>query len=344
MSGVLRSVLGVMDVNDLGVTMSHEHALVDLSCYWSPSDDQQIADRKLELPILGRTRAAPFACRDNLYLDERLATIELTAFAESGGLSVIDLTGSEAIGRNPQALERLSRTTGVTIVAATGFYLEATVPQPVLSWSIDQIVEHYTRELSEGIGDSGICAGVVGEIGIGSHPMTPWEERALAASLQTGESTGKPVFIHPGHGHASVMEIARAVLDEGINPARVVLCHMDARMIDAISDLIRLAEEGFYIGFDTFGRELYYRTIAAQLPQDQTRLRALRQLGEAGVTDRVLLSQDVCFKHETLTWGGHGLVHILDSIIPRLEAVGIDEQLFISLLIDNPARLFFDAA
>ena len=85
--------------------------------------------------------------------------------------TIVDLTPPE-LSRDPGGLARISEAAGVNIICGTGHYLRLQQP-PGTRRFIDEsppeaIAEPMIRDLTEGIGDTGIRAGVIGEIGLDS--------------------------------------------------------------------------------------------------------------------------------------------------------------------------------
>src|SRR5580698_1250637 len=133
-SGHVMTVLGALPVAGMGVTLMHEHILLDASGKWVPPtccSDRLIGEQKVHIGILGALRMNPLMNRDNCQLfDADVAVEELMRFRELGGNTVVDPTNI-GIGRDPAALQRISRRTGLNIVASTGFYLEPSHPDYV---------------------------------------------------------------------------------------------------------------------------------------------------------------------------------------------------------------------
>src|ERR1700683_494703 len=114
-SGNVRTVLGPIPVEAMGVTLMHEHILLDASSWWRrPCCASEIgfAERPLDISMIGELRMNPFLNRDNCGLmDVQAAIEELNRFVELGGGAVVDPTNL-GIGRDPSALQRISRRTG----------------------------------------------------------------------------------------------------------------------------------------------------------------------------------------------------------------------------------------
>ncbi len=148
-SGLVRTVLGPIPVEAMGVTLMHEHILLDASSWWKRpccGSEIAIAERPLDISMIGDLRMNPFLNRDNCgLLDVRAAIEELNHFVEYGGKTVVDPTNL-GIGRDPSALQRISRRTGLNIVMGAGFYLEPSHPPYVKDMSVETIAEAIARD------------------------------------------------------------------------------------------------------------------------------------------------------------------------------------------------------
>ncbi|STS90754.1 resiniferatoxin-binding protein [Klebsiella variicola] len=126
------TVLGPLPINEMGVTLMHEHILLDASGKWVPPcccSDRRLAEMPVKMENLGELSLNPLMSRDNCQLfDVDVAIDELTKFRALGGETVVDPTNI-GIGRDPKALARIARLTGLNIIMGTGLYLEPSHPE-----------------------------------------------------------------------------------------------------------------------------------------------------------------------------------------------------------------------
>ncbi|WP_420114778.1 phosphotriesterase family protein [Pseudactinotalea sp.] len=341
-TGFVETVRGRVQAADLGRTLVHEHLLIDLSCYWDPDTAPDLAGASLTPDLMADLRSAPFASFENLSL-RRLdrAAAGLRRFQAAGGGAVVEVT-SVGIGRQPLALRWLSEETGVHLVAGCGYYIATSHPPGLADRSVESLTSEIVGELTEGIADTGVRAGVIGEIGVGSWPPHPVEHTVLRASAAAQQLTGRAVIIHSPPDPATIEAYALELLRLGFDPARTVLSHLDVRLRADIDRFAGLAEQGFMLGLDTFGRDAFYPQWGRQQPADDVRVDAVVGLLERGLADHVFLAQDICFSHELTEHGGVGYHHVLARIVPRLLARGVTQEQCDQLLIDNLARLLAD--
>jgi phosphotriesterase-related protein len=340
-SAHVMTVLGPIPVEDMGVTLMHDHVLLDTSVWWRRpccASDIALAERPLDITFIGELRMNPFLNRDNCgLLDAEVAIEELLRFVELGGKTVVDPTNI-GIGRDPAGLQRISRRTGLNIVMGAGFYLEPSHPDYVETLSAEQIAQLIAQDCGALDEKPEICAGLIGEIGI-SKDFTPAEEKVLRGAAGASKISGVPLSIHlPGwerHAHRVLDVIER----EGASLEHTVLCHMNPSAHDE-SYQRSLADRGAFLEYDMIGMDYFYADQQAQSPCDEENAVAIRKLVDAGYLNSILLSQDVFLKMMLTRFGGFGYGYILKHFVPRLKRHGVDQAAIDHILIDNPRRVF----
>jgi phosphotriesterase-related protein len=331
---------------DLGVTLVHEHMLLDGACFFevdAEGDGETFADLPVTADIVERVRAASCSNRDNLSLNDiELAVAELGEFTGLGGRSVVDVTSSVGLGRDPRGLQALARRADVNVVMGCGFYCEYSHPDFIASAGIDALAAFIVREVTEGV--DGIRAGVIGEIGVNGQErgtlrrvgeMTASEERALRAACRASLETGAAVIVHQPNRSAAVPEILAVLESERVSPDRVVLGHMSS--VPDFAMHLEALDRGFWIAYDNFGMVLenrWYRPIA-----DEQRMEWLLDVFRRGHANQLLVSHDVWCKVQLLRFGGAGYAHILRTIVPELRARGLSADDIERLLVRNPAEV-----
>lgn len=340
-SGKVMTVLGPIPVEAMGVTLMHEHIVLDTSSWWRRpccATDIGFAERPLSISMLGELRMNPFLNRDNCgLLDADVAIEELMRFVEYGGRTVVDPT-NVGIGRDPSALQRISRRTGLNVVMGAGFYLEQSHPAYVRTMSIDDIAQSIVHDCGGLDRQPSVCAGLIGEIGI-SKDFTSEEEKALRGAARASRITGTPLSVHlPGWERLAhrVLDIIEA---EGADLRHTVLCHMNPSLRDETYQR-SLADRGAFLEYDMIGMDYFYADQQAQSPCDEENAIAICKLVDDGYVDSILLSQDVFLKMMLTRYGGFGYGYILKHFAPRLKRHGVNQRTIDRMLIDNPRRVF----
>ena len=106
-SGKVQTVLGLIEGVELGVTLAHDHVLIDGTfMYVEPEEMSQkgLAHEEITLQNRGWVAYNWTSNRHNVELnDEHIAVAELKRFVAAGGRSIIDPTNI-GLGRDPQRI------------------------------------------------------------------------------------------------------------------------------------------------------------------------------------------------------------------------------------------------
>ena len=340
----IETVLGPIAPEELGTTMMHEHLIWDQSVYLKQraevSPEEAFLDEPVRVDKMQKIRYYYLhAHRDNvIQLDGAQAAEEVQHYRDAGGCSLVDCS-CRGIARDPAVDAAVAKKTGVQIVMSTGFYIAGSCPESE-SLSVREKKDFFLRELTEGISDTGVRAGVIGELGV-SEAFPACEARTLAAGAQAQAETGAAILIHqPGlvkAGH----EILDIIEENGGDPGKTVLCHCDP-LCEDILYLKSLLDRGATLSFDQFGLECLIRIAGYRglwLPRDIDRVRAVARLCELGYSGQLVLSQDLCFKSCYVKYGGGGYAHVLENMLPIMRMEGVRERAIHRMLIENPRRI-----
>ena len=341
--GHVQTVLGPIEPAAMGVTLPHEHLLIDFKVMFAEpaaASDTGRAWEPVSLANLGWVRQNFNGNLDNLRLtDERLAADEIALFKQAGGQTVVDPT-PKALARDPLALARIARATGLNVVMGAGYYVASSHPPDMDRRTVDELAREMIADVAAGAGDTGVRAGLLGEIGC-TYPWTDNEKKVLRAAIAAQRATGAPLMVHPGRHPGMPMEIAEFVQKEGGDVRRTIMCHI-CRTIADVPAVIDLAQTGIWLEYDLFGMENSYYPYnpSFDMPNDGGRMAHVLALIEAGHRDQLLLSHDIAYKTSLVAFGGYGYHHLLVNVVPRLRAKGVDDAGLRRLLVENPARAF----
>jgi len=340
LKGKVQTVLGTIEPSDVGITLPHEHLINDGTTWVEiPDEIRERVIQPITLDTLWWVRYHPFHNLDDRRLvDEDEAVEEVLRFKEHGGATVVEVT-SIGLGRDPQALDRIARATGLNVVMGSGYYVGPSQPSDVGAKTEEAIAAEIMQDIVDGVDDTGICAGIIGEIGT-SWPITANEIKSLVAAAWAQEASGAALTVHPGQHEDACARIVDILDQSGADLSRTVLCHVD-RAVREPQNRLRLAEKGCYLEYDLFGMEGYYPMYERLLdvPNDAQRLNEILELVEAGFADQVLLSHDIWGRARLCKYGGWGYAHILRDTLPVMWAKGFSEELIDTLLVENPKRL-----
>jgi predicted metal-dependent phosphotriesterase family hydrolase len=305
----VQTVLGPIDPGELGFTLPHEHTQIAL---W------QIPDRWDYWQL---TR------------DQPLIVEELTAFREAGGRSLVDLT-LPGVGRDPVWLMDVARASGLNIVMGCGWYRGAYYPAEALidRRSVDSLADELVAEASDGVGESGVRPGIIGEIGTDKPWLSAQEERVHRAAARAARRTSLAITTH-GVLSAVGLDQLRIFEEEGADPTRVVIGHADSFPI--LEHHLAILERGASVEFDFLGMSF----SAVERHGEGRVIDLLCELLSRGHVERVLLSQDVCNDSQLTRYEGNGYTYLARTFLPRLREAGVSEVEIQTMTVANPRRV-----
>ena len=297
------TVCGPISPEEMGITQTHEHLLLDAMDHYGQYGF--VID------------------------DEELVAEELGAFTQNGGRTVCDPTVDE-IGRNPEGLVRISKAAGIHVVMGAGWYKEAGYPATVEERTSGELAEILVREIECGVRETGIRAGFIGEIGTGRHHIKPAEERVFRAAALAQSRTGVAISTHTTRWGSLAIEQIELLAEYGADLSRVIIGHLGDRR--GVHHLLPIAEHGVYVEVDNIG----------YLDYQPERVRAdnVAALVKEGFAGQVLLSEDVCMLGHLSFNGGKGYGYLLEVFVPLLRERGVSEEDVHRMLVENPARVF----
>jgi phosphotriesterase-related protein len=300
-SGLVMTVLGPRPVEELGVTLMHEHLLFDVSNWWQPATTAmqiRLSELPVDISMIGDLRMHPFLNRDNC--------------------KQLDVN--------------------VSIEEVQQFYLGNAHPEYVKRMSVDDIANLIVNDVGAGENLPPVCAGLIGEIGV-SKDFTDEERKVLRGAAQASARTGVPLMVHLPGWERLAHEVLDIAEQEGADLRHTVLCHMNPSLHD-IEYQTSLADRGAFIEYDMIGMDYFYADQQAQSPSDEENAEAIKKLIDAGYIKHLLLSQDVFLKMMLTRYGGFGYGYILRYFVPRLRRHAVTDDQISEMLVENPRRVF----
>ena len=347
-TGKVLTVRGPIEPGELGTTIMHEHLFIALLKNVAPDEntptsDLALSDQKLTLENLSLARERRPVLDNWVLSDERLAIDEAMEYRKRGGDTIVEVT-STGIHRDPVALLRVSNATGLNIVMGAGWYQKIYHPENMDERTVEDMADEIIRDITVGVGDTGVRSGIIGEVGIQGGPIEPNEVKSIRASVRASRATGAAISFHLGGEGREKLQTMAIMDEEGVDRSRVIFGHSDLSATD-MPLLLELLEHGVYVEFDLLGRVGVpvsltpgKDTTGLRLPLTALVAGAIPELIEAGYADRILLSQDVCTKVQLKAYGGTGYSYILETFLPHLRTRGVSEEQIHMMMVDNPRR------
>jgi phosphotriesterase-related protein len=311
----INTVLGPIDTNDMGFTLSHEHVIVTSAGiqYVYP----EFIDREGTI---------------------RNGIAELKQAWAEGLRTIVDVTTLD-LGRDIRLLEEVSRGSGVNIICATGIWRD--IPRVFWSATPDMVAPLFIKDIQEGIEGTGIKAAII-KVANDMGGVTPEGEIILRAAARAQKATGVPISTHTwapervGEQQVAIFE------DEGVDLNRVYVGHSNDTTDTEY--LIGLLEKGVWIGLDRYpgGR-------TPETPKWEQRTETAMKLVEAGYADRIMLGHDWSvtlsiaskeMQESRRQYNPDGYLFITRKVLPKLKELGASDQTINQIMVENPKNFF----
>ncbi|WP_373492876.1 phosphotriesterase [Aquiflexum sp.] len=305
-SSYIQTVSGKINPDEMGLTLIHEHILVDFIGADSTGYHRWDKDSVVQ-------RVLPF----------------LEEIKSKGVKTIIECTPSY-LGKDPVLLQKLTDLTGIRFITNTGYYGavgEKYLPEHAFSESAEELAERWIREYEEGIEDTGVVPGFI-KISVNEgDQLSPIDKKLVHAAAITHLETGLLIVSHTGPWNTAKAEID-VLKESGIDISNFVWVHAQAEK--DFENYLKAAEHGVWISLDG---------IAWDVPGHLERIVYCK---ENRILDRVLLSHDAGWYSPGEPNGGDfiGFTALFDKLIPLLKDKGFTQKELDLMLIENPAKAF----
>ena len=307
--GRVQTVTGAIDPAELGWVLPHEHTAIAL---WHIPNRWDYWELRRDEPVI---------------------VDELVAFRAAGGGAIVDLT-VDGVGRDPEWLAGVARASGLHVVMGSGWYRGAYYPAEALidRRSVDALADVIVRDATVGVGETGIRAGIIGEIGVDKPWLSAQEERVHRAAARAARRTGLAITTHAVQSAVGLdqLDVFEA---EGADLSRVVIGHADS--YPSLGYHLAIAERGATVEFDFLGMSF----TPMERHGEPWIIDNIRELLARGHVERILLSQDVCHDSQLRRYGGNGYTYLAETFLPHLRDAGVSEDEIRTITVDNPRRL-----
>jgi len=307
---LIAAVRGPVAASQLGITLVHEHILVDFA---------------------GADQADPG--RYNTGDVIRAALPKLEALRMAGCRTFVDCTPAY-LGRDPALLRRLSESSGLNILTNTGYYganQGKYLPKHAREETAEQLAERWTAEWRQGIDGTGVKPAFL-KIGVNAGKLSAMDRKLIVAAATCHATTRLRIHVHTGDGEAA-MDILAALSERAVPASEYVWVHAQNEKDRAVHR--KAAAAGAWVEFDDINENTTADNAAA-----------VKEMIAAGFLDRLLISQDSGWYHVGEPNGGdfRGYTYLFEKFLPALRDLGITQAQIDRLMVANPARVLSPGA
>jgi phosphotriesterase-related protein len=304
--GMIMTVNGPISPREMGVTLTHEHILVDFI------GADKISEQRWDKGKV-TDRVMPF----------------LKQLKDLGCQTFVDCT-PDFLGRDPYLLKFLSYTSGLNIITNTGYYGAANnkyLPQNAYTESAEQLAYRWTREWENGIEESLAKPGFI-KIGVSGDTLSDLHKKLVIAAALTHLKTGMTIASHTGPAIPAFEQLA-LLQNEGVSPEAFIWVH--AQSEKDLSNHVKAAKMGAWIGLDGLNDDNL---------EDYVRM--IKNLKDNRLLNKILLSHDAGWYHPGEENGGQfrGYTTLFEKLVPLLRKENFSNKDIHQLLVSNPAKAF----
>nr|WKN40284.1 twin-arginine translocation signal domain-containing protein [Tunicatimonas sp. TK19036] len=304
-AAAVQTVQGSLKPSEMGVTLAHEHILVDFIGAEQVSPDRYKAEAVIE-------KVKPYL--------EKIKALGCQTF--------VDCTPNY-LGRDVSLLQQLSEATGLHIVTNTGLYGARNgifLPEFVSRETPQQLAQRWIEEYQNGIDGTDIRPGFI-KIGVNNGPLVDYDRKLVQAAALTHRETGLTIAAHTGDAAAAMEEI-QIIQEAGVHPSAFIWVHAQGK---GYENHVKAAKLGAWVELDGISEESY-----------ADHARQVKALRDANLLEQVLVSCDAGWYHVGEPDGGDYRSHavLFEKFVPEIKKLGLSAAEVDQLLVKNPAKAF----
>ena len=308
--GVVYTIDGAVDAQDLGPVLPHEH--LPLHYYAWDSDEFQPASK--------------YIVRE--WYEGVIADLAATPFRTLVDVSPI------GHGRDIAFRRKLIGRAGINVVMCTGFYIDDHQPEWVKRKSAEELADLLVREIEDGIGDTGVRAGI---IKLAPDPASEHSRKVCRAAVLASNRTNARITTHSCKASRAHFDM---LVELGAEPERLYIGHAD---FCEFFENEYVCKSGGHLVFTVWD-------IDYMIP-DKLMYKRFAELVNAGYVESVLMSVDfaIMVHHPAqptfLSWTLYGIEnrthgYLSRKVIPELMGTyGLTEDQVRTITRDNPRRM-----
>jgi predicted metal-dependent phosphotriesterase family hydrolase len=300
----INTVRGPLPSEKLGITLMHEHVLVDFVGADKVSRDRYDPEEVFSVALPFMKELYALGCR-----------------------TMVECTPAY-LGRDPALLRRLSKATGLNIVTNTGYYGAANdkfIPQHAFHETPEQLAGRWYREFEGSIGATNIKAGII-KIGVDKGALSEIDTKLVRAAAMTHLRTGLTIASHTEDGVAALEELD-LLKKEGVAASAFIWVH--AQSEPQTEKHFKAVGQGAWVEYDGISESSLDKHI-----------NLVKSMIDRGFIHRTLLSQDAGWYSVGEPGGGNYRNYgtLFTRFIPELKKSGVSEEQVRKLLVDNPKQ------
>ncbi len=309
------TVNGPESPGKMGITLEHEHILVD---------------------FIGAGSTGYFRWNRDSVIEKAMPVI--LAAKQRGLKTIIECTPSY-LGRDPFLLKELSRRTGINFITNTGYYganNNKYIPGSFYSLNAQELAGIWINEFKKGIEDTGIKPGFIKIAVNPADTLSTEHEKIITAAGIAHLATGLTIASHTGPDSPAFAQI-RILKEQGIDPSAFIWVHAKN---GTLAGNLRAARDGAWVSLDNIRSRPDIKPGAAN--SIDWYAERIVEFKKQGLLHKVLISHDSGWYDPGKPGGGtfNGFTDIFDVFLPALRAKGLIQKEIDQIIVENPQEAF----
>ncbi len=299
---MIQTVTGPIQASEMGLTLTHEHILVDFI-----GADQITPDRWDRVKVVAKM--LPY----------------LQNLRRLGVRTLVECTPAY-LGKDPLLLRELSQKSGVQILTNTGYYGAVDnkyLPPHAHTETADQLADRWVADYQNGIDATGIKPAFM-KISVNPGPLSDLHRKLITAAARTHKRTGLTIYSHTGP-YVPAFEQIEVLKKEGVDPSAFVWVHAQGSNMVHYARAVR---EGAWVSLDSLENENVDQYAQTLLLMKENRF-----------LHRTLLSHDAGWYDPAKPDGGtidRDFTVLFTKLMPLLNKEGFTKKDWHQLLVENP--------
>lgn len=301
-NGIIHTVNGPVEIDELKIALTHEHLMSNFGK--DPDEAFQYDETKLLNQVIP-------------YL-ERMKSLGIN--------SIFDCT-TAYFGRRVDLLKTMADSTGIQIITNTGFYGAANdryVPGFSLEATAEEISNVWIKEFKEGIDGTEIRPGFV-KLAFDSGMPSEIDKKLFRAGVLTHINTGLTLAVHTGNNSEAADTQLRLLEQHEVSPEAWVWVH--ANTVGDVELILNAASKGAWISLD-----------GVKTTNVEEVLAKIEKFRSQNLLHKILLSHD----GDAFPMGGgiRKFEAVSQDLIPAMLADGFTEKEINQIMVQNPKEAF----
>ena len=308
----LITVKGKIPAAKMGLTLIHEHILVDFIGADSTGYHRWEKSKVIE-------KVLPF----------------LMEAKQKGVQTIVECTPAY-LGRDPLLLKELSEKTGINILTNTGYYGARDnkyIPKQAFNQTAEEIAKVWIDEFKNGIEGSGIFPGFIKMSVDRRDILSPMHAKIIKAAAIAHKATGLTIVSHTGTDGPAFAQL-EVLKKEGVSPEAFVWTHAQDGTFDGY---IKAAKQGAWISLDNLNKNNMGKPGGVDWF-----IVLLTKLKKENLLHKILISHDAGWYNPGQVNGGNfrSYTDLFEHLIPALMKNGFNQEDIDLLLIENPQKAY----